>query len=736
MNPWREAGRKWANSAAPLPGAAPLAPDLDWMLSNDQVSDAALVEALTAEYGEAFSRLADSLLPVAASAIADAEVAARARNRIVQEALVTAVLQRHTFRMEQGSAKVWLYAKLLAAVQARSHLSLRFDAPASGQSASAGQEQIANLLYHEHAFQAAELAALLHLSEAEVLPLPAPAAPRARPAPAAALQPAAILKAVTAQRRRDRRSLSLRELGLSALAVLLTALGGWWFSAAFPEATPVAPEVTRLATRPAATSPATPTLPPWALSFASAEAEIRQRLAEATYGGWSTLWADGVVMDYGPLGYVGAARVYRNQVWLARTGQALILGGAPEGQPDYSRLILPEMVYEANLRLKTAAEYPDAAPAGLAGLKTLSFANLAGQELYGFYLYDLLFPAERYKSGRLEAVGLNETAGLATLATTWRPGTNRLPAEELWVDILSGTVLRRREFDPGAPNVTRREIILASIVYDPPIPAGFFQQARQMPQTVAWGETWQPVEAASVRLPYTSLPAPGHQPFAALAAAAADFDAAQSSLQFQWPNGLPVEQLAYTAATIIADGYALGEVLLGDPWTTLCRRAPNGRTLAFYAPPRPELQLVSGLRWLDLKAPLRLHDPLPNAMSPTTPFAFSPDSQALAFWGCGGSEANCGIYLHDLATGKNRKLVNQPEQPQQIGWSADGQFVFSAAVNLEVFTVQNGVLVKSAPFAPIQAGEARLPPELGPIAIELITPGLEGCSLPPPTRTP
>ena len=285
MNPWREAGRKWANSAAPLPGAAPLAPDLDWMLSNDQVSDAALVEALAAEYGEAFSRLADSLLPAAASAIADAEVAARARNRIVQEALVTAVLQRHTFRMEQGSAKVWLYAKLLAAVQARSHLSLRFDAPASGQSASAGQEQIANLLYHEHAFQAAELAALLHLSEAEVLPLPAPAAPRARPAPAAALQPAAILKAVTAQRRRDRRSLSLRELGLSALAVLLTALGGWWFSAAFPEATPVAPEVTRLATRPAATSPATPTLPPWALSFASAEAEIRQRLAEATYGG-------------------------------------------------------------------------------------------------------------------------------------------------------------------------------------------------------------------------------------------------------------------------------------------------------------------------------------------------------------------------------------------------------------------------------------------------------------------
>jgi hypothetical protein len=109
----------------------------------------------------------------------------------------------------------------------------------------------------------------------------------------------------------------------------------------------------------------------------------------------------------------------------------------------------------------------------------------------------------------------------------------------------------------------------------------------------------------------------------------------------------------------------------------VCERSPDGSKLAFYTESGDEVSysLVRRLFWLDLHNLDRSHQPLPLGSTVANAFAFSPDSHSLAFWGCSGNDQNCGIYLTDLNTQKNRKLFVNDLAPTYLLWSPDSSLV-------------------------------------------------------------
>ena len=78
------------------------------------------------------------------------------------------------------------------------------------------------------------------------------------------------------------------------------------------------------------------------------------------------------------------------------------------------------------------------------------------------------------------------------------------------------------------------------------------------------------------------------------------------------------------------------------------------------------------LRWLDLRDPAKLFEPLPGLHAGD--FAFSPDSQKLAVFATGGNAEQAGVYLVTLATGDFSKVIALADAHSLL-WSPDGEFL-------------------------------------------------------------
>jgi RNA polymerase sigma-70 factor (ECF subfamily) len=567
------------------------------------------------------------------------------------------------------------------------------------------------------------------------------------------------LLARLSQRQTRRRTASAVQQTLIVAAILILVLAAGFFAnqIALPKGTPQAVLQTVIVTR--VVPPAATPQPGQYGSYQAAPLRpdsdasgIRHRIAESrSY--WSSLWLEGRVIYYGPPGYIGPPQVFRNQVWVKQPGQndftelKVVLAGKEGGDPQYVSITNQEGIYQIELpsRLsyytKKTPSVPESTNTRLglqASLYQYDFNPVMNGEAISklFSSTDLLFPDSDMHIIRAENV-LNRRA--LVVEVVQKSGERDL----LWVDELSGIVLRWQRYIRRNTDIITEEYMLTSLIVNAEFPELPVKAPYLWLQSFRWDSTWKPKTAVESSAVPNYLQAPGRE-YLFQVFPPSDFDPSKTDLAFQWPMTATFTDTTNISSSIFANGLYLGQAVIGNPWKMLCERSPDGSKLAFYSefggvsPFTLERRLV----WLDLRNLDRSHLLLSEGSTVVSTFAFSHDSRYLAFWGCGGNDQNCGVYITDLKTQKNRKLINNDVAPNHLIWSPDSTLVgmtqpgnFNQPVqdSLLVVRASNGGTVYKG-TASIVDGTLIMPGEKGVywgIAFPPAQTGLEGCVSPP-----
>jgi WD40 repeat protein len=110
---------------------------------------------------------------------------------------------------------------------------------------------------------------------------------------------------------------------------------------------------------------------------------------------------------------------------------------------------------------------------------------------------------------------------------------------------------------------------------------------------------------------------------------------------------------------------------MGDPWSLLCTRSPDGGMIAFIKHPDIPIYAPDTIQWFRTQDASKVYDLFPNGYT-ASDVAFSPDSKYLAFFGCTNYESNCGVFLLNTQTQEQRKLKSIGTAAY-FTWSPDGQ---------------------------------------------------------------
>ncbi len=685
------------------------------MFQSSHVSDTQLLEALAWEYFPGLMGLTLSLF--------EDPVEARP---VCQETLALAVVNRHRYWGE-ASVKVWLYS-----------LATRLCRQASLK------RKLRRLLPRRKPFQ------------------PAGRMPLSAPFPAQDLTAdlAEIEARIARLRARGRVSIPAREIVTATSAILLIVLLAWAGKllpgrtvnsdrenapnpTRHPTITPPPPskgvfffataDPRDLLSRPTPVTPAPP-LPVVKASWPIKD--IIQRIQQSSQA-WHTLWVDAMIVDYGPVDYLGPPQLYRNQLWASKPDKTLILAGPYRG-PDYLRIVLGNDFYEMDLK-SSVAIYPENADIlkqARASSLILQYAqNWAGRNrLYGFYLAHLLFPpASLFQAGDLRLVGKGEALGRETLVLDHTSGSRR--EDRLWMDPPTGLILRWQKFDPNKDQLVLQDVVVTGIRIDIDFPYGFFRYQPSI-KPMAWGDLYQPERGAAPAPPLdVQLAARARLPIQSTGPAEPPGDISQEPLTFQWESNPGSGEVASQEADLFAGKAYLGRITMGDPWVLQCSRSPDGKLVGFISNPGGPFLSGHGLRWFRITDPAHTYDPFPEGLTGSN-LAFSPDSRRLAFFGCKVGERVCSVYLYEFETQKKQKLLDLSIADFFL-WSPDGRSLTLVGAepgsSLQVLAVNAGTgeIIYRQGYDWQMSGMTAGSPvrSLGGLFLPH-TPGLEDCSLP------
>lgn len=407
------------------------------------------------------------------------------------------------------------------------------------------------------------------------------------------------------------------------------------------------------------------------LSFGSDLEEVRQRIISSS-SRWKTLWWEAIVYQYGPPGYVGPPVVRREQVWVSRPMDSLVISGPINGYADQTVLSLQN---EQHI---------------LGGSNNFHSINIT----------DRWFPKDRVDPYQINStlifqpqawaiVGKEmQISGSATINGRETLIVDMISAggqiqQRIWVEVDTGTALGLRFYAEDGTTVTG-EIFLSKISYDVEFPELLFDPDNPVSEFVEDYTATKPAEIWEYTGPFSILS--GHEPLPRIHPPAG-FDPSNKDLRLKWYLA-PREQstsIEMTPVDVFSGEYYLGQAMVGNPWSANCERSPDGRYLAIVEQPDTPPFPPNRLMWLDITGELSSHEPLPAGSSYGNDFAFSPDSRLLAFWGCGVKETNCGVYILDLQTRKLRKIL-AGSYVYYFAWRPDGE-------ELMLLRVENQVLV-------------------------------------------
>jgi hypothetical protein len=188
---------------------------------------------------------------------------------------------------------------------------------------------------------------------------------------------------------------------------------------------------------------------------------------------------------------------------------------------------------------------------------------------------------------------------------------------------------------------------------------------------------------------------------------------------------------------VYADDYLLGNVQIGVPWDAICRRSADGFKVVV-SKPSADADVtpgsVKGGYYFDLRDINEVYRLLPASGEAGGDLAISPDNRTVAFWGCGGRDGACGVYLHDMETHKWRKLTDNEEGASGFVWSPDGKTLIwmTAGKFVIAMDVESGEITYVSDYDAVnQAPPTQSPMLEWGIDFPPQTAGLEGCIYPP-----
>ena len=381
---------------------------------------------------------------------------------------------------------------------------------------------------------------------------------------------------------------------------------------------------------------------------------ILEHLAKPPGQGVFTAWINAQVIDYGPPGYIGPARLDRLQTWIS-PDQLLVLSGSYEKLQEVW-LQTDGAIYQA----QPGAEQPQfVLTAQTPELRQFLIQKLPLGEILGTHNQSI------FAFSRLEVTKIEQQAGRTSLVVDgYTPGN--LLSTRFWVDRSSGLVLRKQVFGLDGATLLR-EINVTSILYNIDFPQSLFAPAWPWRGGYARDQSGDPIQA-SVSSPF-SLPGRPELDYDNPPPLFFDISSSTLSLQFSrtislWDKMMPAE--------LFADGYHLGAAYFGDPWTTICDRSPDGLKLAFVSQSyAPEDTYVY---WFSLDQP---SGQLQNYFDDKHPrqIAYAPDSQRLAVFGQYDADRQIGeLYILDTAD-KSVQVITQLSAANSLVWSPDGKFL-------------------------------------------------------------
>ena len=468
------------------------------------------------------------------------------------------------------------------------------------------------------------------------------------------------------------------------------------------------------------------------LNMSSSDQEIYERIMGAKKY-WRTLWADALVIRYGPPGYLGNPEFRRQQVWVE--------------QPYFN--------YALDGENGSKVEFIYSSIGGLENLLNIStgdlVTNLGSQELnYRPGLLEMIFSHDFSENapGKAELLALDVIAGRKVLVLDWyadrislRGGAGDLQQSPVylgryWVDTQLGTILRAQKFSGRPSNHLSEEIVVSKISFDIPIPRRLYDTSQPLQTYFSKDHKGSFVESP-IETPGDLGISPLDQEVLEYLNPPAGFEINKSYLEIYWTNLSRFNPDQVTSVDIFGDGFYLGNVEFGEPDQLQCTRSPDGLWLAFSGWSDEMEGGFTPLGWFNLSQlpDRKVFNPgiIPGE------FSFSPDNQQLAVYGCerDGGQA-CGIYLIDVHSGASR-LLRLVEQGAAMVWSPDGlaiaiqgSFRKNGKWRQLIFDTNSGTEIYDGPFdwegmsmannSPVHDWGVQYPPRKG---------GLEICTLPP-----
>lgn len=427
--------------------------------------------------------------------------------------------------------------------------------------------------------------------------------------------------------------------------------------------------------RPAINPDATPVTPirqVYALTSRSSSESIQQHLFESSQH-WHTLWMDAQVIEYGPTSYIGPARLYRAQSWIAQPDQSLELIGAPNGRPSLAWLASGGSARLVDLRTRdTSLEEWEGQPGSLS---------------HDSLLKKMLFPGTSpwvETETWFEVRSVEKIAGRSTVKVDWFSAEEQRMAT-LWIDRSTGLVLRLREYSSSEPERVVVEAQVVKIALDIDFPQadlfgagiltqlGFTETYMDDPRSSSHAS--EAIFSSPERLRLDRTPPP------------AGFDPSSGQLTFQAPADMPPSGGNGTLE-LFAHGFFLGLVEMPNPWETACQRSPDGERLAFLFVDTSSSSVSTELRWFHLLDPARVYRPLPDLS--VTNFAFSPSSVSIAAFGSARPGAISGLYLVNLVSAE-KELLLEMLHARSLQWSPDGEYL--ALIGLQPSQTDETVMV-------------------------------------------
>jgi hypothetical protein len=417
----------------------------------------------------------------------------------------------------------------------------------------------------------------------------------------------------------------------------------------------------RLGRNPPEATPVIPAFRPKPLPPEPSIEDLLQRM-KPNEGRYHTLWLDALIIDYGPIGYVGPPKTQRSQAWFSEN-QSLIITGQPGNIPDDVLMRIGRTMYRARPRAREPwfATYLNQDPEEIEAYDDLDL------------LFETVFDGARIAQSAftLSPTGKTSWAGQPSVAAELLNDDGERTGS-LLIDEASGLTLREQWYSSADSSILSQEISVNGIAYDIDFPQDLFDVRLPWRGGYAADYTGTPEDIPADPLPsYIDDVSRQVNPVVPQPIQMATLDYKESQITFDFRYNFITSDPS-AQADIYLDRRFIGTSVFGNPWTSICERSPDGRKIAYVSEPFRSNTRDSVLRWINLDGPFGLGRNLDGMV--VTHFSWAPDNVRMAVFGYDPIDPfqTGQLLILNTGTGERRTLL-EADAANSLVWKPDGE---------------------------------------------------------------